>query len=96
VLQAPQRTAHAPRPALREAAAEPAPEPALEPSSLADEAALLERALTAMREGDLGAARSTLAAHAARFPAGALARERRNAESRLQTIAAAEPGGTHD
>jgi hypothetical protein len=56
------------------------------PSALRAEAELIERALAALHEGDQARADAWLAAHAARFPDGALRRERERARRRLTRL----------
>lgn len=55
----------------------------LDEGTLREETALMERALGALRQGDLPAARRALDEHAARFPNGHLAPEREGARRRL-------------
>jgi hypothetical protein len=105
----PERTAAAPSPgsvdAVSAARASPAPDASEEPAPrvtvLREEAELLERALTALHDGDRAGADRWLAAHAERFPNGALRRERERARRHLERLAttAQEPvngGREHD
>lgn len=64
-------------------AATPNAIPAAEVASLEMETALIERALSALRQGDTASARYWLAEHERRFPNGALVLERRRALERL-------------
>ena len=87
------RAARAPAPEATSARAEMPPGPAraaaafsveepIDEGTLRAETALLERALAAIRSGDLGTARRELAAHAAQFPNGHLKPERERALER--------------
>jgi hypothetical protein len=54
----------------------------IDEGTLRAETALMERALAAIKRGDVATARRELAAHAARFPDGHLKRERERALAR--------------
>ena len=60
------------------------PEPPTQLSTLAAESLLIERALSALRDGDLTLAEHTLTHHAVSYPNGALAPERERTLLRLQ------------
>lgn len=61
------------------------------PSTLAEETALIERALAAIEAGDLGRAQQTIDDHAQRFPQGELRRERMRAQQRLDRRLSLDP-----
>jgi TolA-binding protein len=89
VTRAAPREREKPAPAAPESASRPsvasfapAPSTPVDEGSLRQETALMERALSALRRGDVQGARQALAEHASRFPNGHLVRERERALER--------------